>query len=75
MGILFGAPVAGFLKSKNYNFFLCCFACYFFVHLFGCMYLMKFVAADEILKLGLYPFIIPEMWKIFIVYTITKMTK
>ena len=74
MGMLFGAPISGFLKSKGFNSVLCCFVCYLIVHLFGCLYLMKFVAVD-ILRVGFYPFIIPEILKIFSVCTVYKLTE
>lgn len=66
IGMLLGAPLIGFLKFKGLSLMISCISCYFVVHLFGCLWLANFVGFENIIQLGVVPFIIPELLKITI---------
>ena len=75
IGMLFGAPMIGFLKSKGFSNLVSCIACYLIVHIFGCLWLVNFVGIDNVIQLGVVLFIIPELLKITLACSIFSLKK
>lgn len=70
LGMLFGAPVMGFLKARGYSNFISCIACYLINGVFGCFWLSSFVGFENVIQLGIAPFVIPELLKITLICAI-----
>lgn len=75
IGMLFGAPLIGFLKSKGYSLMLSCIACYFVVHILGCLWLANFVGFENVIQLGVIPFIVPELLKMTLACSLVALKK
>lgn len=70
IGMLFGAPIMGYLRAKQKGLITSSLACYSVVHFFGYLWLVNFVGWTNAFYCGILPFIIPEFFKISIVCAI-----
>ncbi|MCS7249606.1 MAG: biotin transporter BioY [candidate division WOR-3 bacterium] len=70
IGFIFASYVSGFIKEYKLNFLSSLFVLIFaniIIYIFGLLYLINFVPKEKILEVGLYPFIIGDLYKIFLV--------
>ncbi len=75
IGMLLGVPLIGFLRSKGISLMISCFACYFVVHILGCLWLANFVGFENVIQLGVIPFIVPELLKMTLACSLVTLKK
>ncbi len=75
IGMLFGTPLISFLKSKGILLMMSCVACYFVVHILGCLWLANFVGFENVIQLGVIPFIVPDLLKMTLACSLVALKK
>jgi len=67
IGFIFASFISGFLKEKKYSYLkglLILIFANITIYLFGLIYLANFLPKEQLLKVGLYPFILGDLLKI-----------
>jgi biotin transport system substrate-specific component len=67
IGFIFASFISGFLKEKSYSYWRSLLILIFAnitIYLFGLIYLANFLPKEQLLKVGLYPFIFGDLFKI-----------
>jgi biotin transporter BioY len=62
-GMCLAAPAAGIILRRSGSRLLSCVCAYLIVHLFGFVVLSSFVGLDDAMRFGIYPFVLPELFK------------
>lgn len=74
IGFIFASYISGFIKEYKLNFFLSLLVLIFAnltIYIFGLLYLLNFIPKEKLLPIGLYPFIIGDLYKIFLILLFT----
>lgn len=70
IGFIFASYISGLIKEYKLNFLSSLFILIFAnitIYIFGLLYLINFLPKEKILEVGLYPFIIGDLYKIFLI--------
>lgn len=70
IGFIFASYISGFIKEYKLNFLFSLLILIFAnatIYIFGLLYLINFVPKEKLFQIGLYPFIIGDLYKIFLV--------
>ncbi len=69
IGFIFASYISGFIKEYKLNLLLSLLVLIFAnitIYIFGLLYLINFIPKEKLLMIGLYPFIIGDLYKIFL---------
>ncbi len=69
IGFIFASYISGFIKEYKLNLLLSLLVLIFAnitIYIFGLLYLINFIPKEKLLMIGLYPFIVGDLYKIFL---------